>query len=273
MTGVAIATALAQIITRDTIYSIKLSRTGIQLREEPGGFEMDQGTVAEAMRTRHPPGRQRRHARRARPRLQRNRLQHHRRHRRRGTFPRHSHHHRLHRRARPHRRRAHRARPSPSAALSAPTRTTACGPSSRCSRSMAYVTSPWLHAGTAGGCSASSATRTSSVRSRAAPPAKPPPQRPTSPVQRLAGAVLIEVAVEPDSELVGRRLREISLPKEAVVTTIHRDDDAVVIPRGDVEIEADDLPHGARRARRRSRRSARPRSHRARGRARPGRRP
>jgi CIC family chloride channel protein len=51
MTAVAIATGVAQIITRDTVYSIKLARIGVRIREEPSRAAMDQITAAEAMHT------------------------------------------------------------------------------------------------------------------------------------------------------------------------------------------------------------------------------
>ena len=239
MTGVAIATALAQIITRDTIYSIKLSRTGIQLREEPGGFEMDQGTVAEAMRT---------------------------------DIPLAANDATLEELARVfsetdssiiavtdaegHFRgiltttdftaaldRTDAELTARDLAVSSPLRTypddslrTVVSLFSEHGIRHLPVVARWDRRRLLGIISHQDVIRALSRR----PAGQAPPQRPTSPVQRLAGAVLIEVAVERDSELVGRRLREISLPKEAVVTTIHRDD-AVVIPRGDVEIEADDL--------------------------------
>jgi CIC family chloride channel protein len=51
MIGVATATAVAQILTRDTIYSIKLQRLGVRFTEEPRRFAMDNIAVADAMRT------------------------------------------------------------------------------------------------------------------------------------------------------------------------------------------------------------------------------
>ena len=54
MTAVAIATGVAQIVTRDTLYSIKLARIGVRIREEPARAAMDQITVVEAMRTNVP---------------------------------------------------------------------------------------------------------------------------------------------------------------------------------------------------------------------------
>ena len=65
-------------------------------------------------------------------------------------------------------------------------------------------------------------------------PRKPPP------VRRLVGAVQVELSVGPESHLVGVELRNVPLPQEAVITTIHRDG-VVVIPRGTVTLEADDL--------------------------------
>jgi CIC family chloride channel protein len=65
-------------------------------------------------------------------------------------------------------------------------------------------------------------------------PRKPPP------VRRLVGAVQIEMSVEPESHLAGVELRNLPLPQEAVITTIHRDG-VVVIPRGTVTLEAGDL--------------------------------
>lgn len=54
MTAVAVATAFAQIITRDTIYSIKLLRIGVDVREEPRRALVAELTVAETMTTNVP---------------------------------------------------------------------------------------------------------------------------------------------------------------------------------------------------------------------------
>ena len=51
MIGVATATVLAQLITRDTIYSIKLGRLGVEIPDEPRILAMDNIPVSEAMRT------------------------------------------------------------------------------------------------------------------------------------------------------------------------------------------------------------------------------
>ena len=54
MIGVATATVLAQLITRDTIYSVKLRRLGVDFTEERGRFAMEEVPVAEVMRTEMP---------------------------------------------------------------------------------------------------------------------------------------------------------------------------------------------------------------------------
>ena len=58
-------------------------------------------------------------------------------------------------------------------------------------------------------------------------------------MRRLIGAVQIEFTVEQESGLVGRELREIQLPEGSIVTIIHRQG-TVVIPRGQVTVEAGD---------------------------------
>lgn len=63
---------------------------------------------------------------------------------------------------------------------------------------------------------------------------------PTAPVRRLSGAVQIEVNVEPGSPAAGLAVSQLQLPEAAVMTAIHRRGE-VVIPRGPVEIEAHDL--------------------------------
>ncbi len=65
-------------------------------------------------------------------------------------------------------------------------------------------------------------------------PRKPPP------VRRLVGAVQVELSIDPGSHLSGVELRNVPLPQEAVITTIHRDG-VVVIPRGTVTLEVGDL--------------------------------
>ncbi len=49
MTAVVIATLVAQLINRETIYTIKLMRRGIDVQKEEGDYVMQRATVAEAM--------------------------------------------------------------------------------------------------------------------------------------------------------------------------------------------------------------------------------
>ncbi len=51
MTAVALATALAQLITRDTIYNVRLRRAGLDVREEPAPSPLDDLSVETTMRT------------------------------------------------------------------------------------------------------------------------------------------------------------------------------------------------------------------------------
>ena len=51
MAAVALATALAQLLTRDTIYNVRLRRAGLDVREEPAASPLDDLTVAGTMRT------------------------------------------------------------------------------------------------------------------------------------------------------------------------------------------------------------------------------
>ena len=51
MTAVALAAALAQLLTRDTIYNVRLRRAGLDMRDEPTPSPLDDLTVAATMRT------------------------------------------------------------------------------------------------------------------------------------------------------------------------------------------------------------------------------
>ncbi|MYF80529.1 MAG: CBS domain-containing protein, partial [Chloroflexi bacterium] len=51
MTAVALATALAQLLTRDTIYNVRLRRAGLDVRDEHTPSPLDQLTVETTMRT------------------------------------------------------------------------------------------------------------------------------------------------------------------------------------------------------------------------------
>ena len=60
------------------------------------------------------------------------------------------------------------------------------------------------------------------------------------PVRRLVGAVEIEVRVEPGSQAESTMVSQLPLPEASVITAIHRRGE-VVIPRGRVKLEANDL--------------------------------
>ncbi len=51
MTAVALATALAQLLTRDTIYNVRLRRAGLDVQDEQAPSALDDLTVATTMRT------------------------------------------------------------------------------------------------------------------------------------------------------------------------------------------------------------------------------
>lgn len=51
MTAVALAAALAQLLTRDTIYNVRLRRAGLDVRDEPAPSPLDDLVVAATMRT------------------------------------------------------------------------------------------------------------------------------------------------------------------------------------------------------------------------------
>ena len=61
-----------------------------------------------------------------------------------------------------------------------------------------------------------------------------------APVRRLVGAIEIEARVEPGSEAESSTVSELPLPEASVITVIHRRGQ-VVIPRGAVRLEANDL--------------------------------
>ena len=63
---------------------------------------------------------------------------------------------------------------------------------------------------------------------------------PRAAVRRLSGAVQIEATVEPGSPAAGKMVSQLQLPEAAVVTAIHRRG-TVVIPRGSVSVEVHDL--------------------------------
>jgi cell volume regulation protein A len=72
-------------------------------------------------------------------------------------------------------------------------------------------------------------------------PALPRPLAETGTIRRL-GAEVLEFPVGPDYALVGRRVRDLGLPRDALLSVIVRGDEAV-LPRGSTRIEADDRLH------------------------------
>ncbi len=79
------------------------------------------------------------------------------------------------------------------------------------------------------------------LREVAQPTDREPGQRAApAPVRRLVGAVEIEARVEPGSQAEATMVSQLPLPEASVITAIHRRGE-VVIPRGSVKLEANDL--------------------------------
>ena len=79
------------------------------------------------------------------------------------------------------------------------------------------------------------------LREVAQPSDRTPGQRGTpAPVRRLVGAVEIECRVEPGSQAEATTVSQLALPEASVITAIHRRGE-VVIPRGGVLLQANDL--------------------------------
>ncbi len=72
-------------------------------------------------------------------------------------------------------------------------------------------------------------------------PALPRPLAESGTIRRL-GAEVVEFPVEPGYALVGHRVRELGLPRDALLSLIVRGGEAV-LPRGSTKIEADDRLH------------------------------
>ena len=72
-------------------------------------------------------------------------------------------------------------------------------------------------------------------------PALPRPLAEAGTIRRL-GAEVLEYPVAPDDAVVGHRVRELALPRDALLTVIVRGDEAV-LPRGSTRVEADDRLH------------------------------
>ena len=72
-------------------------------------------------------------------------------------------------------------------------------------------------------------------------PALPRPLAETGTIRRL-GAEIVEYPVTPEDAVVGHRVRELGLPRDALLSVIVRGDEAV-LPRGSTRVEAGDRLH------------------------------
>jgi potassium/hydrogen antiporter len=72
-------------------------------------------------------------------------------------------------------------------------------------------------------------------------PALPRPLAETGTIRRL-GAEIVEYPVGPDDAVVGHRVRELGLPRDALLSVIVRGDEAV-LPRGSTRVESGDRLH------------------------------
>jgi potassium/hydrogen antiporter len=72
-------------------------------------------------------------------------------------------------------------------------------------------------------------------------PALPRPLAETGTIRRL-GAEIVEYPVAPDDAIVGRLVRELGLPRDALLSVIVRGDEAI-LPRGSTRVEAGDRLH------------------------------
>jgi potassium/hydrogen antiporter len=72
-------------------------------------------------------------------------------------------------------------------------------------------------------------------------PALPPPLIEAGTVRRL-GAEVLEYSIEPGDAIVGARVRDLGLPREAVVNVLVRGDEAIP-PRGSTRLQAGDRLH------------------------------
>jgi cell volume regulation protein A len=72
-------------------------------------------------------------------------------------------------------------------------------------------------------------------------PALPRPLAETGTIRRL-GAEIVEYPVGPEDAVVGHRVRELGLPRDALLSVIVRGDEAV-LPRGSTRVESGDRLH------------------------------
>ena len=238
MTAVAIATAVAQIITRDTIYSIKLARRGVDVTQEPAAAVVADLTVAETMSTNVPLVTEDTDLQELTLAMSRSR----------GTV--------LAVTDEEGRFRGLVSATDLTAALERTDQNLVASDISVASPQRVYpddqlghvvelmaegdlrqlpVVARWDERRLLGMISQRDVLRQVARRG----PRLAGTTRRAAPVRRLIGAVQIEFTVEQESGLVGRELREIQLPEGSIVTIIHRQG-TVVIPRGQVTVEAGD---------------------------------
>ena len=238
MTAVAIATAVAQIITRDTIYSIKLARRGVDVTEEPAAAVVADLTVAETMSTNVPLVTEDTDLQELTLAMSRSR----------GTV--------LAVTDEEGRFRGLVSATDLTAALERTDQNLVASDISVASPQRVYpddqlghvvelmaegdlrqlpVVARWDERRLLGMISQRDVLRQVARRG----PRLAGTTRRAAPVRRLIGAVQIEFTVKQESGLVGRELREIQLPEGSIVTIIHRQG-TVVIPRGQVTVEAGD---------------------------------
>ena len=238
MTAVAIATAVAQIITRDTIYSIKLARRGVDVTDEPAAAVVADLTVAETMSTNVPLVTEDTDLQELTLAMSRSR----------GTV--------LAVTDEEGRFRGLVSATDLTAALERTDQNLVASDISVASPQRVYpddqlghvvelmaegdlrqlpVVARWDERRLLGMISQRDVLRQVARRG----PRLAGTTRRAAPVRRLIGAVQIEFTVEQESGLVGRELREIQLPEGSIVTIIHRQG-TVVIPRGQVTVEAGD---------------------------------
>ena len=239
MTAVALATALAQLVTRDTIYNVRLRRAGLDMREEPGPSPLDDLTVEGTMRTDTP------------------------------IVPREASIQDLANAMSQSRgnvvavadtrnrfiglisatdvtsavERQEMDRRAADLAVVAPIRV---HPEDSLRHALSLLVEHDVRQLPVVAIDDETRlmgmlTQRDVLREVAQPSDRMPGQRGApAPIRRLVGAIEIEARVEPGSHAAGRTVSEMALPEASVITAIHRKGE-IVIPRGSVRLEANDL--------------------------------
>lgn len=238
MTAVALATALAQLLTRDTIYNVRLRRAGLDVREEPAPSPLDDLTVAATMRTDTPIVTRIASIQAIASAMSQSR----------GNVA------------------AVTDNQNRFIGLISATDVTEAverGSLSRIAADLAVVAPIVVHPDDNLRLALSllvehdvrqlpvvarddetrllgMLTQRDVLREIAQPTGRAAEQAAPMPVRRLVGAVEIEARVEPGSAAANRTVSQLALPEASVITAIHRRG-SVVIPRGNVLMEANDL--------------------------------